>query len=458
SAGKPGVPAALVLRSSEQSRWGARMTKPDVGSDGGRGKKPRKAPATVSETGISRHHMTRATWFLAACALLGLAASVTAAVVHYRLLTIPNYQSICDINATWSCANAYLSQYGSYLGIPVAVLGVLFFTAVSLLLVADHRGSQSAMSVVVVLSSVGLAFILYLGYATFFLLKTICIICLITYVAAIGLFVGANVIMRLPMRTLPQFLRHDLRGLARSPIALVLSLLFLAGATTAIAYFPREPATVSAQEAGAAQGQPAQRELAPEERAQVERAFDAMPRNVVPVDAGGAKVVVVKFNDFQCPACANVHNLYKPVFERWAREAPGQVKLFVKDFPLEPECNTNVSRNVHPAACEAAAAIRLARQQQKDVALEEWFYGNQPAMTPESVRTAAHDVGGVQDFDTRYQDALQGIKSDVALAGTLGVGSTPTIFVNGVKLERPPPPNVLDAVIAHELRKKASSQ
>lgn len=396
-------------------------------------------------------------WLLAGFALLGLAASVAAAVVHYRLLTIPDYQSICDINATWSCASAYLSQYGSYLGIPVAVLGVLFFTAVSLLLVADHRGSQSAMSVVVLLSSVGLAFVLYLGYATFFLLKTICIICLITYVAAIGLFVVANVIMRRPMRTLPQFLRHDVRGLARSPIAVVVTLLFVAGATTAIAYFPREPATVSAQEGGATQEQGAQRELAAEERAQVERAFDAMPRNVVPVDAEGAKVVVVKFNDFQCPACANAHNLYKPVFERWEREAPGQVKLFVKDFPLEPECNTGVSRNVHPAACEAAAAVRLAREQQKDAALEEWFYGNQGAMTAESVRTAARDVGGVQKFDSRYQSALEGVKSDVALASTLGVSATPTIFINGVKLDRLPPPNVLDAVIAHELR-KADSQ
>jgi uncharacterized membrane protein/protein-disulfide isomerase len=396
-------------------------------------------------------------WLLAGFTLLGLAASVAAAVVHYRLLTIPDYQSICDINATWSCASAYLSQYGSYLGIPVAVLGVLFFTAVSLLLVADHRGSQSAMSVVVLLSSVGLAFVLYLGYATFFLLKTICIICLITYVAAIGLFVVANVIMRRPMRTLPQFLRHDVRGLARSPIAVVVTLLFVAGATTAIAYFPREPATVSAQEGGATQEQGAQRELAAEERAQVERAFDAMPRNVVPVDAEGAKVVVVKFNDFQCPACANAHNLYKPVFERWEREAPGQVKLFVKDFPLEPECNTGVSRNVHPAACEAAAAVRLAREQQKDAALEEWFYGNQGAMTAESVRAAARDVGGVEKFDSRYQSALEGVKSDVALASTLGVSATPTIFINGVKLDRLPPPNVLDAVIAHELR-KADSQ
>ncbi|MPZ20099.1 MAG: thioredoxin domain-containing protein [Luteitalea sp.] len=430
------------------------MTKADAGPGKQQGKQQGKRPGNRPEE-MSRKHPVK--WLLAAFALLGLAASVAAAFVHYQLLTIPDYQSICDINATWSCASAYLSQYGSYLGIPVAVLGALFFTAVSLLLVADHRGSQSAMSVVVLLSSVGLAFVLYLGYATFFLLKTICIICLITYVAAIGLFVVANVIMRLPMRTLPQFVRHDLRGLARNPIALGLTLLFLAGATTAIAYFPREAATVSAQEGGATQAQAVQRELAPEERAQVERAFDAMPRSIVPVAAAGAKVVIVKFNDFQCPACANAHNMYKPLLERWEQEAPGQVKLFVKDFPLEPECNTSVKRDVHAAACEAAAAVRLARQQQKDVALEEWFYGNQGAMTPETVRTAARDVGGVQQFDTRYQSALEGVKTDVALASTLGVSATPTIFINGVKLDGLPPPNVLDAVIAYELR-KASSQ
>ena len=38
------------------------------------------------------------------CALVGLAASVAAAYVHYHLLFDPSYTSFCDVNSTFNCA------------------------------------------------------------------------------------------------------------------------------------------------------------------------------------------------------------------------------------------------------------------------------------------------------------------------------------------------------------------
>ena len=51
---------------------------------------------------------------LMAFAALGLAASSTSSYVHYQLLTDPGYTSFCDVNATVSCTQAYLSRYGSF--------------------------------------------------------------------------------------------------------------------------------------------------------------------------------------------------------------------------------------------------------------------------------------------------------------------------------------------------------
>ena len=64
---------------------------------------------------------------------VGLCASIAAAVVHYRLLADPLYRSVCDFNATWSCTQVYESVYGAFWGVPVAVGGVVWFTAVTLL-------------------------------------------------------------------------------------------------------------------------------------------------------------------------------------------------------------------------------------------------------------------------------------------------------------------------------------
>src|SRR5687768_678990 len=67
---------------------------------------------------------------LLGCAALGLAASTASAYVHYQLLTDPSYSSVCDISSTVSCTDAYLSRYGSFWGVPVAIGGVFYFALV----------------------------------------------------------------------------------------------------------------------------------------------------------------------------------------------------------------------------------------------------------------------------------------------------------------------------------------
>src|SRR5918993_3136175 len=79
---------------------------------------------------------------LLAFALVGLGASSVSSYVHYNLLTNPGYSSFCDVNATVSCTEAYTSQYGSFMGVPVAIGGVVFFATILVLMVmAGREGS-----------------------------------------------------------------------------------------------------------------------------------------------------------------------------------------------------------------------------------------------------------------------------------------------------------------------------
>jgi len=64
---------------------------------------------------------------------LGLAASVAALYVHYRLLADPAYTSFCDVSETVSCEAVLTSQYGSLFGVPVAVGGAVWSALVLLL-------------------------------------------------------------------------------------------------------------------------------------------------------------------------------------------------------------------------------------------------------------------------------------------------------------------------------------
>src|SRR5678815_5431222 len=166
---------------------------------------------------------------LVAFSLLGLGASSAATYVHYNLIRNPDYSSFCDINTTVSCKAAYLSRYGSVAGVPVAVGGVLFFLWV-LLMVWGSRGKSrikdSAPAYIFAVSTLALAVVLYLAYASFFILKEICPLCVATYVAVIGVFVVSGGASSVPMSSLPKRILTDVRVLVATPLALVIALLF----------------------------------------------------------------------------------------------------------------------------------------------------------------------------------------------------------------------------------------
>ena len=393
-----------------------------------------------------------------ACALVGVGASVAAAYAHYRLLNDPTYLSFCDVNATISCTQVYMSRYSTAWGVPVAIPGALWFVVAGLLsvsgLTARPAVRENVPGYLFAGSTLALAVILYLGYASFVLLKTVCLMCLTTYAAVIGLFLVSGAATSFPMTTLPRRAARDLRVLVTSPLAIIVALLLFAGAASALAFFPREGAAASGEAAGATPGTapaPTQAQVS-----EFERWYTSQLRVPLVVPAEGAKVLVVKFNDFQCPACGQSYLQYKPIFAKYEAEHPGAVRLVLKDYPLNKDCNDNMAQTLHPSACDAAVAVRLAGPHNKTETMEEWLYTHQPTMTPPGVRQAAHDLGQVADFDAKYSATIALVKSDIALGRQLGIKSTPTFFINGVKIEGALPPQYFDQAIAYELQHAAA--
>src|SRR5438876_2645076 len=153
--------------------------------------------------------------FALVCALVGLTVSVMAANVHYHMLHDPTYTSFCDVSETVSCTQVYASRFSTVRGIPVALFGALAFAAAALLsvtgLVARQTVRESVPGYLFVLSTLSLAVVLYLGYASFVLLKAVCLLCLTTYPAVIGLFIVFGAATSFPMTTSPRRALRDVR-------------------------------------------------------------------------------------------------------------------------------------------------------------------------------------------------------------------------------------------------------
>jgi len=417
-----------------------------------------RSPGNTTTHALSK----KTSWLAVAFAVLGLAASSASTWVHHRILNDPTYASFCDVNATVSCTEAYSSRFGSVAGVPVALFGVWFFAFVLCVLMLGSQSTTAAPNLpgyVFALSTVGLAAVLYLAYASFIILKAVCVLCVGTYVAVIGLFLISGAATRYPMTSLPRRAVADLGTLMRSPKALSAAVAFLAASVALIAFFP----VPSASAAASSNGEPQLSSPAPAVSAaqvqQLEAYLAQQPRVPIMVPSDGAAVVIVKFNDYQCPPCRQTYMEYKPILARWAKEQPGKVKFMTRDYPLERQCNQNIQQDLHPSGCEAAVAVRLAREKGKAEQMEEWIFNNQPALTPEGVRAAVGTVAGVSaaDFDARFPKVLELVRGDIAQGAQLKVTGTPTFFMNGIRL-----PGLraefFDVAIAWELKQVQSKK
>lgn len=368
--------------------------------------------------------------------------------IHYKLLTDSSYTSLCDVNPALSCSEAYLSPYGSLWGVPVALAGVIFFIVVLLVAGVGARPTsaarESAAAYIFALSSIGLAVVVYLAWASF-QLHTLCLFCATTYVAVIAIFVISGKATTFPMTTLPRRAVRDLRTLVTSPLALVILLLLVGAVGTVIGLFPRESVTSASAQA------PAYPPLTDQQRADLEKWWAVQPKVDLGIPNEGAKVLIVKFSDYMCPACRNTYEGYKAVLGKYL--SGGQVRYVVKHYPLEAECNPSAPSN-HYASCEAAAAVIMARATGTAQKLEQWIFTNQLSLTPDKVKKAAQDIGGIQDFDAKYPGALQEVKADASLGAKLGITVTPTFYINGRKLagQSITPPQYFDYLIELALR------
>ena len=418
--------------------------------------------------------MTKTRVLLLLCAGVALIASLLSLNVHYQMLHKTGYTSFCDVSETVSCEAVYQSAYGTVRGVPVAAGGVIWSALVVLLAAWGMRkpASEEAKQVgeyIFLLGIIGLAVVLYYGYTSYFVLHKVCLLCTATYVGVFGVFFVSAGVTSMPFASLPGRLLRDLRSLVAAPVSLVLALLWLGGSASLVTFFPREaaaeeasvaPAVPTATEATPAPAEASQaapatpaapgqaKVLTPAQKADFERWYAAQPVTPIIAATDGAKVVIIKFNDYQCPPCRQTFMTYKKVFQKFATEKPGQVKFITRDFPLDPECNTG---GPHQAACEAAAAVRMARLKGRAEAMEDWLFDNQPAMNPDLVRQGVRSVAGVMDFNERYASVLEQVKGDIRYGQSLGVNRTPTFFINGRKLEGGLDPEFFEAAIEYEL-------
>ena len=148
---------------------------------------------------------------------------------------------------------------------------------------------------------------------------------------------------------------------------------------------------------------------------------DGAPARGAAEDA--ALVTIVEFSDFQCPFCARANVVVDQLMEKYGADA----RLVFRHFPLP----------MHPDALPAAAASVAAQEVGKFWELHDLLFAGQEDLSREAILAYAKEAGldpGKVDKALDDEAARSRVADDQALGTKVGVGGTPTFFVNGIMM------------------------
>ncbi len=368
-------------------------------------------------------------------AVLGLSIATYLSVLHYQAgASGPINSPLCAVATAINCNAVLSSAYARLFDVPVAVwaagtyatiLGVSFLAQTGLL---------------VLLCGWTFAFSVYMAGLSFLVIKSVCLFCLSLYTINLGLLLSAVALAHTSALLAGRQIVYSLAGYAVLVIGLGWWQIHVA------TVIPPTPVAI-----GAPTGTDAE----------FVRFYNTRPlvtlRGAERHTKGPAEaaLTISEFADFRCPTCARAREVLRQVLN----SNPNDVRLIFRHYPLDKECNSTLSQQVHARSCEAAFAAECAGEQGKFWEYADLLFVDQKEYKRQDLETYA---GAVSLDMGRFNACLDEgrvknrIQEDIEEAGRVGIRATPTLVVNGHLIERLPSLDQFATMLA--LEKKQAAQ
>ncbi|MBP9706281.1 MAG: thioredoxin domain-containing protein [Oligoflexales bacterium] len=358
-------------------------------------------------------------------ALAGI-ASATYAIMHHMALKKQGVTDFsCNINQQFSCDAVANSAYSEVFGIPLGFYGLGFFLGILFILFYAFREDSAskkfnlifiyiAMAIAGVVSSGVLATI----SAT--VIKSYCLSCIATYL--ITLLQGVVAFSFYKQMKAPFDLKGSAQASAPAFAGLLIALLAFNIFGTSMPQNQLDDAVLTPN---------GQKNLSTQK---FELPVDKTAYSGFGEDyrygSDDAKVVVVEFADFQCPACSQMAALIK----RLKEEYKDRVLFVFKNYPLDQKCNPGISRKLHEFACDAAVLARCVGTAGKFWQFHDLLFENQDSINSEQLQSWALKSGlsqaQIQECLTA-ESRFEKIQNDIKQGNAAGVQGTPALYING---------------------------
>lgn len=358
-------------------------------------------------------------------ALIGLALTIKLAFIYYSA----NYDkyalsSFCSVNDFIDCDGAAKTNTAQFLGIPLAYWGMFFYLTVLFLTFVDKLKEikflrflevfKNPISYIAVLGVVAFVVSMILAGISLFGIHKLCILCVVTYlidliialIATNGMF--KNIILAFKT-TIIDFVNGAKKYFKTFIILMLISTAFLTYSGVSLNFVPH---------------------IKQRKDIMKYRKIKVNPYRVKGNILGNenADVIIELYSDYVCPLCY-INNI---MLHQAAKEFKN-IKVIHHNYPLDKECNTYVSINIHPKACYMSKVAIAAREQGNYWGMASLLYEKQPKKD-EDVMNLVDELGidSKKFFADMYSSSVEKeILKEIDYAEELEIDATPTMIING---------------------------
>ena len=378
-------------------------------------------------------------WSMLTAIAVGMGFSLYAAQHQLRIAILGESNSFCNISDYFSCDRAALSPFSHLFGVPQSIWGLTYFSLLAIGLYRlrfRQKPQDGTIWFLRLLLLVGVAYVLRLFAITVTVIQAVCLSCLAVHLSVyIATFVfwktwKPSVNLGVALR-LSDFRQQTLRS------AVTVAILFhILGSGREVIY-EGISRRYNTHLIGQINSRP---------KRVSERRIEIPITNTNPVLGNpNAPHTLFAFVDFTCPHCAALKIMLKNI----ERDYPGRLRIVIKHFPLDRECNHSIATTMHQDACRAAAAAHCytkagAFRDFEDKVFSLYKYS--PAGLLKAI-----PLKGVTESDLTAcmssADAKMAIAYDVNFATYLGAERTPFLVMDGEKVDSARTEEILERIL-----------
>lgn len=341
---------------------------------------------------------------------LGIAIIATTVYLtnHYFAVKFPEgigaASALCDISGFFNCDAATHSPISNIAGVPISIFGTLIGVMLLLGYLFNSPAYESTMNFILALNLLGCVVLFIYSLVA---LGSLCPMCSLYYLLSGGAF----------------FVFYRNAHAVRPAVVPLVSIgvVFAAIAIGTYFYTAEKASKVEALASSLIQQFDSLPDLgAPEKPSEYHLISSTDDFSLAPIQ-------ITKFSDFQCPACkAMSEQLHKAM-----RQYKGQINIQYIFYPLDPACNPSMDRQLHPFACKAAYLAACLPQKFPEV--EATIFANQDNLSDEWLESYAKKEGVLDCY--KAEDTKAKVTEYIGRAASFNIRSTPTLLLNGVKIE-----------------------